>query len=312
MLIIGDACTDHTSKKVAEFRDERIHFVNLPERFGEQAGPNSVGMMLAETEFIAFLNHDDLWLPNHLDLAIHKLEEEKADIYWSRAAFFKNRGPRGDLPIFVESSPTNRTLAKVYDKPFYYAEPISTWAMYTASSRKLGLMSLSSKTPLRPLKDYTIRAWQLGFTLSIGEDITVLKDNMGQVILPNETKLNSYDLDNDYTEKLVQLIEEGATSVLQERISVDLWLAEHLGLARSFELDNPQEQESPSNIFLKTGLDLLRLKASAESRGFMGFLGKALEKRTGEILTTQPDINNMIRFARKQLENDRESSINLA
>ncbi|MDO6522053.1 glycosyltransferase [Shimia thalassica] len=48
-VVVGDACSDNTQDVIAALDDKRIQFVNLPERFGEQAGPNSVGMALAST-----------------------------------------------------------------------------------------------------------------------------------------------------------------------------------------------------------------------------------------------------------------------
>jgi glycosyltransferase involved in cell wall biosynthesis len=63
MIIVGDACTDDTAETVAKFADPRIRFINLTRNFGEQAGPNNVGFAAANGPIIAFLNHDDLWLP---------------------------------------------------------------------------------------------------------------------------------------------------------------------------------------------------------------------------------------------------------
>lgn len=301
MLVIGDRCTDHTDRMIAAFNDKRIRFVNLPERFGEQAGPNSVGILLAETEFVAFLNHDDLWLPDHLTSAIRHLEAQKTDLYWSRAAFFRNRGPRSDLPMFVESSPLNRQLSETYDTPFYFTEPMSTWVAYTASLKSLGVMSLSSETPFTPLQDYAIRAWKLGLQLSTGREITVLKDGMSHVRLPHEHKAASYSLENGYAEKLVRMIEQGTTAILHKRIESDLWLSEHLQLARSFSPVQPETSSLPSEVYMNTDLDLMRLKAGAESKGFMGKIGKLLEHRTGEKLTQQPDIGSMVGVAREKL-----------
>ena len=42
--VIGDCCTDDTEAVVASFNDDRIHFYNLPENFGEQSGPNNEGV----------------------------------------------------------------------------------------------------------------------------------------------------------------------------------------------------------------------------------------------------------------------------
>ena len=74
MFIIGDACSDDSGSVAAGFGDRRIRWINIPERFGEQAGPNSVGMALADSPLIAFLNHYDLWMPEHLESASKALE----------------------------------------------------------------------------------------------------------------------------------------------------------------------------------------------------------------------------------------------
>ena len=80
MIIVGDACTDDSEAMVASFGDQRIRFVNLPVNAGEQSVPNNAGVALAHAPFVAFLNHDDLWIPEHLDLALAHLESEQADL----------------------------------------------------------------------------------------------------------------------------------------------------------------------------------------------------------------------------------------
>lgn len=79
-IIVGDACTDDTAEVVASFADPRIRFVNLPQNSGDQATPNNEGVRLARGKYIAFLNHDDLWTRDHLEIAVHAIEETGADL----------------------------------------------------------------------------------------------------------------------------------------------------------------------------------------------------------------------------------------
>jgi glycosyltransferase involved in cell wall biosynthesis len=73
LLVIGDGCTDNTAEIVASFDDPRVHWHNLPENTGSQAGPNNAGLAMARGQYIAYAHQDDLWLPNHLQVLIDAL-----------------------------------------------------------------------------------------------------------------------------------------------------------------------------------------------------------------------------------------------
>jgi hypothetical protein len=66
LLVVGDGCTDDSEKVVKGIRDPRVEWVNLPERSGHQSGPNNEGLRRARGDYVAYLGHDDLWLPHHL------------------------------------------------------------------------------------------------------------------------------------------------------------------------------------------------------------------------------------------------------
>src|SRR4051794_14716616 len=66
VLVVGDHCTDDSAEVVAATGDERVRFINLPARARVQSGPNNEGLAQARGDVIAYLGHDDLWLPAHL------------------------------------------------------------------------------------------------------------------------------------------------------------------------------------------------------------------------------------------------------
>jgi Glycosyl transferase family 2 len=70
ILVIGDACTDDSEAVVAGFADPRIVWINLDANSGSQQGPNNVGLGIARGEWIAYLGHDDIWAPRHLESTI--------------------------------------------------------------------------------------------------------------------------------------------------------------------------------------------------------------------------------------------------
>jgi glycosyltransferase involved in cell wall biosynthesis len=76
LLVIGDGCTDDSELVVGELAstDERVRWLNLATTTGHQAGPNNEGLRHARGELIAYLGHDDLWLPRHLERLIDVIE----------------------------------------------------------------------------------------------------------------------------------------------------------------------------------------------------------------------------------------------
>src|SRR5262245_60440975 len=73
LLVIGDACTVGSVAVVGAIDDERVRWINLATHVGHQSGPNNEGLRQARGEFIAYLGHDDLWLPHHLECLVSAL-----------------------------------------------------------------------------------------------------------------------------------------------------------------------------------------------------------------------------------------------
>ncbi|HVE73382.1 MAG TPA: glycosyltransferase family 2 protein [Thermoanaerobaculia bacterium] len=69
LLVIGDGCTDDSETVVRAIGDPRVQWINIA-RTGHQSGPNNEGLRRARGEIIAYLGHDDLWLPHHLALHV--------------------------------------------------------------------------------------------------------------------------------------------------------------------------------------------------------------------------------------------------
>jgi glycosyltransferase involved in cell wall biosynthesis len=81
LLVVGDGCTEDSEQVVAAIGDERVRWINLPQNSGHQSAPNNEGLRQARGELVAYLGHDDLWLPHHL--ASHVAALEDADIAYS-------------------------------------------------------------------------------------------------------------------------------------------------------------------------------------------------------------------------------------
>ena len=73
LLVLGDGCTDDSAEVVRGIGDPRVQWIELP-RHGHQSGPNNEGIRRARGEYIAYLGHDDLWLPHHLEVLVAALD----------------------------------------------------------------------------------------------------------------------------------------------------------------------------------------------------------------------------------------------
>ena len=79
MLVMGDGCTDDSGEVVASFNDPRIQWHNAPANSGNQSAPNMAGLALARGRYVAYLGHDDIWHPSHLQTLVDGLETSGAD-----------------------------------------------------------------------------------------------------------------------------------------------------------------------------------------------------------------------------------------
>jgi len=104
LLVVGDACTDDSSAVVASFNDPRVAWHNLATRVGSQSGPNNFGIQIARGEYIAYLGHDDVWHPRHLEHLLSTVERTGAGIGCSIAAMYgpPGAGIRGLSGVFIE------------------------------------------------------------------------------------------------------------------------------------------------------------------------------------------------------------------
>ena len=86
LIIVDDGSSDNTCEIVEKVAnsDRRIKFIRLEKNKGAQAARNR-GIRAAKSEWIAFLDSDDQWLPQSLDLRLKVAERENVQIVHSQA-----------------------------------------------------------------------------------------------------------------------------------------------------------------------------------------------------------------------------------
>ncbi|MFC1813647.1 glycosyltransferase family 2 protein, partial [Thermodesulfobacteriota bacterium] len=105
--IIGDGCTDDSGEVVSSFNDDRLHWFNLPSNSGTPSLPRNEGLRRARGEFVAYLNHDDLWFPWHLSGLMSCIEQNNSDFVFSLGAIIGKDGVAGSYCVPKGPTPSN-------------------------------------------------------------------------------------------------------------------------------------------------------------------------------------------------------------
>lgn len=111
LIVVEDGSADGTGRLVADFAgrfpDRKVRFVQLPRCLGPAAARNRA-FAEARGEYIALLDADDRWLPDHLAVSVARLEQEAVDIVYSSTIMVDHRS---GIPLGVWG-PTPDELAR--------------------------------------------------------------------------------------------------------------------------------------------------------------------------------------------------------
>jgi glycosyltransferase involved in cell wall biosynthesis len=160
--VVGDACTDDSEAVVASFGDARMHWANLPARAGTQSGPNNEGLRRATGEYVAYLGHDDLWLPWHLETLVDVARREGADFAHAGVVFI---GPEGPREVYGNA----KTRAQVS------VAPPSGWMHRRSTGERVGFWKMPADEPIGVDVGFQARAFEAGCRFAGTRNMSVLK-----------------------------------------------------------------------------------------------------------------------------------------
>jgi len=163
LIVVGDACTDGTSACVESFADPRIRYVNLPFNCGDQSGPNNHGVSLARGRYIAFLNHDDLYLPDHLATCVAALDGGGADLVWVPCAVAGVRAGAEVCGMPCTFSIAGVPAAHGYTPFAFYSA--SSWVFRRELAERVGPWPRADRLFVTTSQAWLFRAWRSGASL---------------------------------------------------------------------------------------------------------------------------------------------------
>lgn len=107
MIIVDNKSTDNSIEVIKTVCDDRIKIIYLEYNSGGPARPRNIGLTNAKGEYIAFLDADDVWLPNKLEKQVELLERESLiDIVHSLAYTIDTRSKK--IGIFNNQKTFNK------------------------------------------------------------------------------------------------------------------------------------------------------------------------------------------------------------
>src|SRR5258706_12871840 len=162
LLVVGDGCTDDSAEVVAGFADARVRWINLPANSGHQSGPNNEGLTQARGELIAYLGHDDLWLPHHLATLVAGIDAG-ADLV---ASLNELIGPEGSFIDIAPPEPVYHPGMSVTPSALIHRRQVT---------ERIGRWRDYREIVLDPEADLCQRAVAAGFALVILPRLTGIK-----------------------------------------------------------------------------------------------------------------------------------------
>lgn len=164
LLIVDDCSSDNTDEVVSSFKDERIKYFHNEKNSGAALTRNKA-MREAKGEWIAFLDSDDLWLPEKLE---HQIAFMKRNGYsLSFTEYEKIDEDSNPLNIYV-SGPEKVNKHKMYN--YDYIGQLTM--MYSA--KEFGLIQIKD---IKKNNDYAIR---LQLYKKPGTCAYLLKENLAK------------------------------------------------------------------------------------------------------------------------------------
>ena len=167
IVIVGDHCTDDTEEKLAKLKDKRIRFYNLPNRtvYPENSvlkwrviGTPAMNLAanMAKGEWIAPLDDDDEFTPDHLEKLIDKAKATKSEMVYG-AMIQKNlvTGKEKKLwsspPRAGEFSFHNAIYMKLLNEIFKY--DFKTWVMDEVNDWNMCRRMMESGVKISAIED---------------------------------------------------------------------------------------------------------------------------------------------------------------
>jgi len=101
LIVVDDGSEDNTLAVIQSFvkQDERIRVIERQRCSGGPATPRNLGLQVANGDYLAFIDSDDLWHPKKLELQLSALRNEGLDFLSSLHIPFKSSANLANIKL---------------------------------------------------------------------------------------------------------------------------------------------------------------------------------------------------------------------
>lgn len=85
LVIVDDCSTDNSAEVIKSYaeKDSRIIYLKTDQNTCSPSSPRNIGIEYATGQYITFVDSDDIWLPDKLDMQIREIENYGYDLVYS-------------------------------------------------------------------------------------------------------------------------------------------------------------------------------------------------------------------------------------
>ena len=109
LLIIDDGSVDNTAQIVQEYRQTEPRISYIYQQNQRQAAARNTGLKHAGGELVAFLDHDDLWLPEKLEKSVGAFLQEEQDLLFTGIYLFEKEEDLANMEALETVEIENQT-----------------------------------------------------------------------------------------------------------------------------------------------------------------------------------------------------------
>lgn len=114
MLIVDDCSTDNSAEIIKEYsaKDSRIKYLRTDRPSGSPVLPRNKAIEAAKGEFIAFLDSDDIWLPNKIKEQIDLFKSKDVAVVYSNYEKISEKGIKNHRYVIAPTEIDYKNLLK--------------------------------------------------------------------------------------------------------------------------------------------------------------------------------------------------------